>query len=183
SFDRLWKAHLLDRFTLPDIASLPEVAWFGFISLSITVIAIPTTEIVRRRVNTGDPAAVVRAMRIITIFIFTGVLTFALAQRLSLALVMLVIAHLMRRLIGPLQHVWLNQGLDSRVRATIFSAVGQMDAFGQIALGPVLGLIALETSMPTVLVISALMLLPVLRIYGLTLSMGEKAAASQAAAS
>ncbi len=49
ALDRLWEAHFLDSFTLPAIGSLDTVVWFGIINAAIMIVAIGTTEIVRRQ--------------------------------------------------------------------------------------------------------------------------------------
>ena len=43
---------------------------------------------------------------------------------------------------GPLSSTWFNQRIDDpQVRATMFSVRGQFDAIGQIASGPVVGMV------------------------------------------
>jgi DHA3 family tetracycline resistance protein-like MFS transporter len=64
----------------------------------------------------------------------------------------------------PLTSTWLNQHLPSRVRATVLSMVGQADALGQIAGGPVVGFIGLR-SLRAALVFSGLILTPSLVLY------------------
>ena len=46
-------------------------------------------------------------------------------------------------LTGPLYIAWVNQRLDSDTRATIISMSGQVDAIGQIASGPLAGVVSL----------------------------------------
>jgi DHA3 family tetracycline resistance protein-like MFS transporter len=68
----------------------------------------------------------------------------------------------LRGVSGPLQATWINQKLDSRVRATIHSMYGQVDAIGQISSGPTIGLIANVLSVRLAMTISALLLTPAL---------------------
>jgi DHA3 family tetracycline resistance protein-like MFS transporter len=42
----------------------------------------------------------------------------------------------------PLSNALINQNLESKTRATVFSFSSQMDSLGQIMIGPFLGLIA-----------------------------------------
>ena len=46
-----------------------------------------------------------------------------------------------RSVIGPVYTTWVNQSLDSRVRATVISMSSQVDAIGQIGGGPLVGVI------------------------------------------
>jgi DHA3 family tetracycline resistance protein-like MFS transporter len=57
---------------------------------------------------------------------------------------------------------WINQKLDSRVRATIHSMFGQVDAIGQTVGGPVIGLLANVFSVKLAVGISSLLLSPAL---------------------
>ena len=69
---------------------------------------------------------------------------------------------LLRGVSGPLQTAWINQKLDSRVRATIHSMFGQVDAIGQTMGGPIIGLIANALSVRLALSLSSLLLSPAL---------------------
>ncbi|HMB21751.1 MAG TPA: hypothetical protein VKP08_02910, partial [Anaerolineales bacterium] len=55
---------------------------------------------------------------------------------------------------------WVNQKLDSRVRATIHSMFGQVDAIGQVAGGPFIGLIANLFSVRLAVSLASLLLSP-----------------------
>ena len=70
--------------------------------------------------------------------------------------------NILRGISGPLQSTWINQKLDSRVRATIHSMFGQVDAIGQITSGPTVGLIANLLSVRLAVAISGLLLSPAL---------------------
>jgi DHA3 family tetracycline resistance protein-like MFS transporter len=65
----------------------------------------------------------------------------------------------------PLATAWLNQHVDSSVRATVFSIRNQADALGQILGGPVLGAIATLVSLRVEMVVAAFFLLPALYVY------------------
>ena len=69
---------------------------------------------------------------------------------------------LLRGVSGPLQTAWINQKLDSRVRATIHSMFGQVDAIGQMTGGPVIGLAGSLFSVRLAVGISSLLLSPAL---------------------
>lgn len=52
--------------------------------------------------------------------------------------------------------------MDEKMRATVFSTSGQLDSFGQIIGGPIVGLVAQQVSIPWGLVCTAFLLLPAL---------------------
>ena len=70
------------------------------------------------------------------------------------------------RLAAPVEATWLNSELPSEIRATVLSMNGQANAFGQIAGGPPLGLLASGISVRAALVASAAVLAPVVAVYG-----------------
>jgi hypothetical protein len=63
---------------------------------------------------------------------------------------------------GTLYTTWVNQHLDSRVRATVLSMSSRMDAVGQMTGGPLLGIIGSVISIQAVLISSSLSLSPVI---------------------
>jgi DHA3 family tetracycline resistance protein-like MFS transporter len=77
---------------------------------------------------------------------------------------------MLRNLNGPLYTAWVNQRLDSQVRATVISMSSLVDALGQIVAGPLVGLLAVETSLQNGLLASAVLLAPVLLIFLYTFS-------------
>ena len=66
---------------------------------------------------------------------------------------------------GPIYDAWMNQNVDSKIRATVFSMCAQADAVGQIAGGPILGLIATAISLRISIILAGLILIPTLFLY------------------
>jgi MFS family permease len=91
-----------------------------------------------------------------------SILGFALSPTLLLAVIFMTIVGQLRGVSGPLQTTWINQKLDSRVRATIHSMFGQVDAIGQTVGGPVIGSLANLFSVKLAVAISSLLLSPAL---------------------
>jgi DHA3 family tetracycline resistance protein-like MFS transporter len=73
---------------------------------------------------------------------------------------------IVRTTLQPLYSAWVNRGIPSEVRATVLSTYGQMDAMGQIAGGPIMGVIANQYGLRTALAIAGFLLTPVLALYG-----------------
>lgn len=80
----------------------------------------------------------------------------------------------MRSLTGPLVDTWVNQYIESNVRATVLSMTSQLDAFGQIFGGPLVGTIGQVKSIKAALTTSALLILPVIPLYGKTIRQIKK---------
>jgi DHA3 family tetracycline resistance protein-like MFS transporter len=104
---------------------------------------------------------------------------FALAGHFALALAAYLLASACRDLHYPLSTAWANQSIDSRVRATVLSMNSQVNAFGQVAGGPVVGLIGRNVSIRAALATSALILTPVLGLYARAMRMKQPAGADE----
>lgn len=165
-FDRLWTAHVLQNFTLPALGSLQPVIWFGIIDIVSMLFSMVITEAVRRRVDMTNAAQVARGLMILYGLLVGALLIFALTSEFYLALGALWLAAACRGNTGPLFSTWLNQNIDSGVRATVISIYGQADAVGQIAGGPGVGWLGRTFSLRAALTLSALILLPVLPLVG-----------------
>ena len=165
-FDRLWVKFLLDHFNLPVLFGNNEVAFFAALRIAGTVLTIFVIRFVENRVDTGSPLAIGRAMLGATAGISLAMIGFALSPLLALALGLYLVIDVLRDVRIPLQTAWINQKLDSKVRATVHSMFGQMDAIGQIGGGPGVGLIANLVSVSAALVTSGLLLTPALYLVG-----------------
>ena len=163
TFDRLSEAHFIRDIGLPE--QLSPALLFGLIQLAVGLLSILATEIVKRRVDTGAHLAVARVLLGINITLSICVVLFGVLGNFYLALAVYMSAVLMRKLNAPLYKAWLNQNLETKTRATVFSMNGQMDALGQISGGPLLGLVAKTAGMPIAFVIAGLILLPASYLY------------------
>lgn len=164
-YDRLSPAHLLQDLTLPTFGNLQSVAWIAVIKATGTLATLAATEVVKRRLNTQNTAHVTQALFGLSALLVGGLVGFALAGHFVVAGLLMVGIGTFRNLIGPLYDTWLNQRLDSRVRATVISMSGQVDAIGQVAGGPGVGWIGSAVSIRAALLTSAAILSPVLALY------------------
>ena len=165
-FDRLWEAHLLTNFQFPTLGSLQPVIWFGIINFVSSIIYVIVAEIIVRRLNLTNHAQLAKVLLFTNTFVILGTIAFGLAGNFALAVVAFWLISIMRGIAAPLVHTWLNQSVDSQVRATVLSMVSQGNAFGQTVGGPVIGWIGTVRSLRTALVIGATLLSPVLPLYG-----------------
>ncbi len=162
AIDRLWVKQFLDHFTLPGLGMFQSLEWFGLINAIGMVLSILATEVVRRKLDTNSHNAIASSLLGITTLLVASIFGFALASRFSLALAAILLIDVTRSVIGPIYTTWVNQRLDSSVRATVLSMGSQVDAIGQIAGGPVLGAIGNLVSVRAAIAAAGLVLSPVL---------------------
>ena len=161
--DRLWEVHLLE-YSLP-LATMSAATWFGLVSAAASIISIIAVQLVAGKIRDGNPALLGLLVPAISTLFMISIAVFALAGNLTLAVASNLAYVMFRRLNSPLREAWLNHTIPSRVRATVLSIGGQLDSLGQIAGGPIIGLVAARVSVPAALLVSAIILLPVPFMY------------------
>lgn len=159
-FDRLWVKHLLDTFDLPLIFGNNQVAFFAVLRIAGTLLTIFAVRFMEKRVDSGSPLAVGRAMLIVTGLIAAAMIGFAISELLLLTLGLYLVINILRAVRNPLYSGWVNQKLDSQTRATVHSMAGQVDAIGQVAGGPGVGFVARFVSVIAAMTTSGFLLLP-----------------------
>jgi len=163
--DRLWTIHLLTNFTIPALGPLKPVVWFGIIRAVGILLSIGAAEVVRRRVNTSNSKTIARFMFVLSALQIASVIAFGLAGNFALALATFWCVIVLRNTSEPLYTTWLAQNIDAKVRATVISMAGQVDAIGQIAGGPIIGVIGTLVSIRIALVATGALLLPALAFF------------------
>lgn len=166
SFDRLWTKHLIDNFVLPALGGLDWVVWFGIIQAVGMVLSLGLAEWLRRYVDTSIPRRLIGALMAMNGLLFLGALFFAGAGNFAMALSAFWLVEAMRAGIEPLFAGWINQFVDSKLRATVLSIHGQSDAIGQVVGGPLIGLLGTWTTLRMALRVGTLLLLPAIGLYG-----------------
>jgi len=168
-FDQLWNYYLLHNFTFPALGVLTSVTWFSVIEAGIVVTSFCGITIAKRLVDTNNRRTVVIAQLVMNSITVASVIGFALAEQFALALFAFFLFTTARGPNSSLQQVWMNQHLDSNVRATLFSLRGQVNALAQIIGGPLLGLIATGINSRVAMVVAGIVLAPTLLLYAWSL--------------
>jgi len=163
-FDRLSVAHILQNTALPPLGQLNDIVWFGIISAVSMPLSLAATEWLHRNLDISQGKALARALLLVYMLMFASVLLFALSESFELVLLGLWLTQTARALRNPLLEAWISQVAPSQLRATVLSIQGQADAFGQIAGGPIVGAVALFSTVRAALTLSALLLTPILPI-------------------
>jgi MFS transporter, DHA3 family, tetracycline resistance protein len=169
-YDRLSEAHFIEQFTFPALpwGGDPIISWFALLRVAGIFLGLGATELVRRRLDTTDSPKITRALQGIYGLISLGLIGFAWSQNFYLAILATLVVDTARGLSGPLVDTWINKYIDSKVRATMLSMTSQLDALGQMAGGPIVGVIGNLRSIRAALTTSALLILPVVPLYGRT---------------
>ena len=165
-YDRLWTKQMVDGIGFPALAGLAPVAWLGMMRAGGMLLSAGATGIIRPRIRTDDHHSVAHALTWITGCLVAGLVVFALVGSFVPALLAFWLIYIARSLIEPLYTAWVNQRLDARVRATVISMSGQVDAIGQIVSGPLVGLVGSLFSVQAAIALSGLILSPVLLLFG-----------------
>jgi len=174
-FDRLWTKHTLDQFgaqmgiELPLLGLVQPVFWIGAMKAISLLFAVVATEGITRKVDTSSYGQIAQALFLISILLAAGMFTFTLTGTFAVAVIAYIVVHVTRNVTGPVYMAWVNQRLDSRVRATVISMSSQVDAIGQIAGGPAVGLIGNLISVRAALLVSSVIFTPVLWLYRLAM--------------
>lgn len=164
-FDRLWTLHLLEGTSFPETGRLGLVVWFGVIEAVGLGLAFVAAELLKRRADLADRAEATKVLAGIEVLLVAAVVAFGLAHGFWLALGAFWVVSLLREVRGPVFTAWLNRGLEPSTRATVNSMAGQMDAIGQIAGGPAIGLAAVAWGVPAAIVIAGVLRVPSLTLF------------------
>ncbi len=175
-YDRLTEAHFIGQFAFPTLpwGGDPLVSWFALMRVMGLFLGLGVTEMVKRRLDTTDNLKVARALQAIYGLISLSLLAFAWSQGFYLALLATLVVDTARGITGPLIDTWINKHIDSKVRATMLSMTAQLDAFGQMVGGPIVGLVGIFRSIRLALTTSAMLILPVVPLYRRTIHQSEE---------
>ena len=160
-WDRLWVKYLVDHFTLPSFFGMNAVAFFGLLRASGMILSLLATRMLEKHLDANHAPSVARAMLGITALLAAAIFIFAFSPVLAISIAAVWLVSITRSLMEPLYNAWVNQRLDSDTRATVISMSGQVDAIGQIASGPLAGLVSLW-SVRAAIAFASMLILPAL---------------------
>ena len=167
AWDRLAEPHLLQTFRFPIINGyeLSTIEWFGILNLIFILVGIGVNEFAKRGVVTSQSRAALKALQLSHAGIVAAMILFILTSNFYVAVAAMVLFNGLRTITFPLQSAWVNQQIESNVRATVLSINGQIDAVGQLSGGPILGVIGRLVSLQAALWASALTLSTTVPLY------------------
>ncbi|MBU7316934.1 MFS transporter [Paenibacillus oleatilyticus] len=168
-YDRLWEAHLIKEIGFPAEQPFSMAMWFGLISVLTTFLSLIVVRLAEKRLDMSSERVVVVAMFVLTGLRVAAILSFAFAPGFAWALGSVLALGIIGALSGPIYDTWLNLNIEGKVRATVLSMINQSDALGQTGGGPFVGWIGSRLSLRASLVTAAVLLLPILAVFGRTL--------------
>ena len=152
-FDRLWGAHFIEGFQMSEADA---VYWFG----ALYAIAFLLNMGLLKIVETYAKERFAIVLVLLNSLLVFAMIYFAIVDHFLLAAILYWGIASLRAVNYPLVSVMTNKQLHSQGRATTLSMYGQLDAFGQVAGGPLVGVIALYTSVQGGIITSALLIIP-----------------------
>ena len=169
-YDRLSEKHFIDNFNFPNLPWGGDliVSWFAIMRVSSMPLTLAATEIIRRSEGALKNHKVVQLLQGIYGLIVMGLLVFAWTKNFYMAVLATLFVDTLRGTTFPVTTTWLNQFIDTKIRATVLSMINQVDAVGQMAGGPIVGVIGTLRSIRAALTGSALLLAPVVLLFGRT---------------
>jgi len=163
SFDRLWGFHLIQSFGLPDVMS--ETLFFGLVQLGGQLGAIAALRVAQSRTDFRRPGSVAVGLLTSNVVVVAAMCLFAGAPVFAVALVGAWVTFWARAVEEPFATAWVNRGLPSATRATVLSTMGQANALGQAAGGPLFGLLASLAGVRVAIAVAAAVLVPAVALY------------------
>jgi DHA3 family tetracycline resistance protein-like MFS transporter len=166
-YDRLSEAHFINQFRFPSLGfeGDPLVLWFALMRVTGLILAVGSIEIIKYRLKKNQNYGSTRYLIGIYGIISLGLLIFAFSEKFFLSILAVLAIDTMRSITGPLIDTFINSHIRSEVRATMLSMTAQLDAFGQMLGGPLVGFIGNFHSIRAALTASSLLLLPVVPLY------------------
>ena len=147
---------------MPSFGPLNSVTWFGVMSLLGSGLGILASQVLITYLEKRGTASRTGVVLFTSAGYILGLILFAFGKSFWFVLAVFLLTGLMRSLKEPILDAWMNEHVEEKMRATVFSTSGQLNSFGQIIGGPLVGLVAQQVSVSWGLVCTALLLLPVL---------------------
>jgi hypothetical protein len=148
---------LLQSHTFPVVFGQPwgAVEWFGAFSLAGIGLGLLSNALALRTLNVSDPRALSRTLLGLYGSMVLLMAAFAVTPSFWWAAGVMLLFDMLRGLTFPLSETFVNQFVDSRVRATVLSFMGQVDALGQMSGGPIIGWVGRISSIPVAIITAA----------------------------
>jgi DHA3 family tetracycline resistance protein-like MFS transporter len=166
-FQRLWLLHFNMNIGYPDTFGLDEVGWFGVLRACSALLSVLILELVRRRgaAAMSDHKTVVRSLFLINALQMNAILLLALTSSFELAFVGYAATFALSYAYDPFYIAWINQNVESNVRATVISMNSQAESMGRVVGAPLIGVVAAATTVRAALTLAGLAMAVPLVLY------------------
>jgi DHA3 family tetracycline resistance protein-like MFS transporter len=176
-FQRLWLLHFNTNIGYPHLLGLDDVGWFGVMRVCSALLSVALLEIVRRRGADmmSSHTMVVRALFLINALQLNAILLLALTGSFELAFFAYCATFALSYAYDPFYLAWLNQNVESNVRATMISMNSQAESIGRVAGAPLIGFVAAATTVRAALTLTGLIMAVPLVLYFRAFRQGQTA--------
>jgi len=164
-FDNLWTVHMLENIAFPITPNVKPVVWFGTFSIIVSVLGLAGVELINRRVDVSHQRVIVRSLIFMSSITAICMAIFGVTGNFWLAAFTYCLSLALRTISMPLIKTWINQNVNSSVRATVLSMDEQVYSLGETFGGPAVGALGSLVSLPVALVTTGLIRLPVVIIF------------------
>jgi hypothetical protein len=167
-WDRLRDYHLLSQFEFPDLFGLTmgSVEWFVFLSACAQLLGIAAAGIAHHMASRSEAFSLTGMLQALYALMVLSMTGFAISGNFLVAIFALLLFDTFRSVTFPLTDAWLNRQISSETRATVLSMTSQLDAFGQMLGGPLIGMIGRVFSVRAAILTAAGILSPVVGLFG-----------------
>jgi len=159
-FDNLWTVFMLENLDFPAIGNFEPVVWFGLFNVVVTILGLVGTEYVRRILDLNKQAVVIKTLLFLSSITAICMIVFGITKNFWLAGTVYSISITFRTISDPIFRIWINQNVESNVRATMMSMDSQANSLGQVIGGSIVGAIGTAISLPAALITTGLARLP-----------------------
>ena len=164
AYDRLYEAQLLGPVGLPGWFGWSALVWFAVLSMASAALGVVVPALVDRARPAATPDRHTRWLFWLTALQITGLLVFGLTGLFVIAALASLVIERSRSVRDALLTSYLVPLTPAAERATVLSAFGQADSVGQVAIGPVFGIVGRLVSLPAAIVASAVATVPGLAV-------------------
>lgn len=162
--DRTYERHILDVLNFRELWHIAPIWVLSIVNASVAILGYLMLMYVKRHMKTGH--YIFLWTMSLTLMMIIGILMFALVPYAYGALFGFVFFSLTREGTYPLLNAILLKHTPSKVKATVMSAFGQLDAIGQLLSGGIMVMISLCFNSTGLYIVTALLLIvPVIALY------------------
>ena len=154
--DRTYELHILDNLGFRQLWNIPAIWTLSIVSAIVALVGYLMLYIVKRHINKGN-LIYLWAFNF-TIMMIIGILMFAYMPYAYLALFGYIFFSISREGTHPLLNSILLKNTPSKIKATVLSSFGQLDAIGQLLSGGLMVMISIWLNIKGLYLVTALLL-------------------------
>lgn len=154
--DRTYELHILDGLNFRTIWNIPAIWTLSIVSGLVAIAGYIMLYVVKKRINQGNLIYIWSLN--FTVMMIVGIIIFAYAPRVYFALFGYIFFSVSREATHPLLNSILLKNTPSKIKATVLSSFGQLDAIGQLLSGGLMVLISFWLNIKGLYLVTALLL-------------------------